>query len=86
MAEIRDRIVGSGWKVRRNGALGEEQMVNNFVERRTLRRVGGEDLLDKFLDVCGDGTIVWELVFVVSNTPGSTVRPENHGLEELLYL
>jgi len=61
-------------------------MINNFVKRRTLRRIGGEDLLDEFLDVRGDGTVVWELVFVVTNTPGNTVRLENYKLEGATYL
>jgi len=78
--------VGSGRKTRWDGALGEVQMVDNFVKRRTLRRVGSENLLDEFLDVCRDGTIVWELVFVVTNTPRSGVRPENCELNGAAYL
>ena len=56
-------------------------MFNNFVKRRTLRRIRGEDLLYELLDVCGDGTVVRELIFVVTNSPRNTVRLENCGLE-----
>ena len=86
MTEVGNGIVGSGRKARRDGALGEKQMVNNFVKRRTLRRIGSEDLLDEFLDVCRDRTVVWELIFVVTNTPVNTVRPEDCELDGATYL
>ena len=56
-------------------------MVNNFVKRGTLRWIGGEDLLDKLLDMYGDGTVVWELVFVVTDTPMNAVSLDNYELE-----
>jgi hypothetical protein len=61
-------------------------VVDNFVKRRALRRVGGKDLLDEFLDVYGDGAVVWELIFVITNTPEKTLRPENYELEGATYL
>ena len=61
-------------------------MVDNFVKRGTLRRIGGKDLLDEFLDVYGDGTIVRELVLVVANTPRNTVRLTNYNLVGATYL
>lgn len=63
--------MGSGRKARRYGPFGEELMVDNFVKRRTLRRIRGEDLLNEFLNVRGDGAVVRELVFVVTNTPSN---------------
>ena len=56
------------------------------MKRRTLRRIGGEDLLDELLDVYRDGTVVREFVFVVADTPVNIVRPENYGLEGVTYL
>jgi len=61
-------------------------MVNNFMKRGALRRIGGEDLLDEFLDVCGDGTVVRELVFVVTNAPRNALRLENYDMEGATYL
>ena len=73
MAEIWNRIVGSRREARRYCSLGEELMINDLVESGTHRRIGGEDLLDEFLNVGRDSAIVRKLVFIIANTPGSTV-------------
>lgn len=77
MAEIRNRIMGSGRKARGHGAFGEELMIDNFVKGRTFRRIRGEDLLDEFLDVCRDSAIIRELVFVITDAPRNTVQRED---------
>jgi hypothetical protein len=69
--------MGGRRKARRNGAFGEELMVDNFMKRRTLRRIRGENLLDELLNVRGDRAIVRELVFIITNTPTNTVRGDD---------
>lgn len=66
--------MGSRGEARRDGAFGEERMVDNFVKSGTLGWIGGEDLLDEFLDMGGNRTIVRELVFIITNTPRNAVR------------
>ena len=61
--------MGRGWNVRWYGALGEERMINDFMQRWALRGVGREDLLDQILGIGRWGAVGWELVFVVPNSP-----------------
>ena len=59
---------GHGYQAR-NDAIGEENVVDDFMKCWTLLGIGSEDVLYKFACVAGHFTICWEFVFIITNAP-----------------